>query len=782
MSPQSALTAISGPIGRHLCRGFLLAAATVLLWLHAAAGASDAAPQPSGLGGGPALNTATPAAPALPPSATPGRPRIGLVLSGGGARGAAHIGVLKVLEELRVPVDVIAGTSMGSIVGGSYASGQTVQSMVRDVALIKTELLARDQPPRAEIAIRLKKDDWLELIGPQLGYRDGSLLLPKGAISGVGLEAVLRELALAKGDWNFDKLPIPFRAVATDVVTGKMTVLQSGDLATAMRASMSVPGAIAPVQLDGKMLVDGGLTRNLPVDVAREMGADVVIAVNLGTPLMPRDQITSALSVALQMLNILTEQNVQTSLASLTAQDVLILPELGDYSAGDFDNMPSTIPIGEAAARKVAEQLKRYSLPPEQYAQHRQRQVQIVMQDKRPVDEIRVDGLQRVNEEVVVQSMATRVGEPLDVDTLDLDMRRIYGRGDFEHVSYRLIDRPDRRILAVEAVEKEWGPTYVRFGLSLYSDFRGDNGFNLLASMRRTWLNKLGGEWRADLQLGSNAVIFTEFYQPLVPNQFLFVAPYIDVWSQNADIYGGADGNVLAARYDVRVATAGIDLGSQFTKYGELRVGLITGKADAEMQIGSPLLSQYDIKRDVGAVRTRLYMDQLDNVAFPRSGYMLDGRVLSQLTQMGASDSYNRWDLSFLGASTFGAHTFQFALQGGGALGGNPLPLYDYLSFGGFMRMTGYRLGQLRNDSMTYGRLSYMNQLVKMALLEGVYLGASLEAARLGSALVPNGIQGSVASASLFLAADTPLGPAYLAYGRTWDGNQNVYFFLGKPF
>jgi NTE family protein len=708
------------------------------------------------------------------------RPRIGLVLSGGGARGAAHIGVLKVLEELRVPIDVIAGTSMGSIVGGSYASGQTVANMTRDVARIKTEMLAKDQPPRAEIATHLKQEDWLDFIGPQFGYRDGSLMLPKGAITGVALEAVLRELALAKGAWDFDKLPIPFRAVATDVVTGQMTVLKSGDLAIAMRASMSVPGAIAPVQLGDKMLVDGGLTRNLPVDVARAMGADVVIAVNLGTPLLRRDQITSALSVSLQMLNILTEQNVGASLASLQPRDVLILPELGDYSAGDFDNMPSTIPIGEAAARKVAKQLERYSLPPAQYAEHRSRQVRVVAQDTRPVDEIRVEGLERVNEEVVVQSMETTVGSPLDVATLDLDMRRIYGRGDFEHVSYQLIDEPDRRILAVQAVEKSWGPTYVRFGLSLSSDFRGDNSFNLLASVRRTWLNHLGGEWRADVQLGNDGMLFTEFYQPLTPSQYFFIAPRAQWLSGPADLYGGSDGDDLVARYNIRSGTVGLDLGSQFTKYGELRVGVLAGRFSADRQIGTPLLDQLDLDRDLGGVRARLFLDQLDSVAFPRSGYKFDGQLLASSSKLGASDSYNRGSLNFVGAKSFGEHTFQFALAGGGAIGGDPLPFYDYFDFGGFMRMTGYRDGQLRNDAMAYGRLSYMNQLFKMPLLEGVYAGASLEAARLGDPLIPRGIEGNVGSGSLFLAVDTPLGPAYLAYGHTWDGNSNFYFFLGK--
>ena len=770
----------SWSVPASMARRLVCLAAAMAAALLVASGAMAA--EPKGLGGGPAATPPQPAASAAPlPTLPAPRPRIGLVLSGGGARGAAHIGVLKVLEELRVPVDLITGTSMGSIVGGSYASGQTVANMERDVANIKTETLTRDRPPRAEISIHLKQEDWLDYIGPQFGLRDGSLLLPKGAITGVALEAVLRDLALAKGDWDFDKLPIPFRAIATDVVSGQMTVLKSGDLATAMRASMSVPGAIAPVQIDGKMLVDGGLTRNLPVDVARAMGAEVIIAVNLGTPLLQRDQITSAFSVALQMLNILTEQNVGTSLASLQPRDILILPELGDFSAGDFDNMPSTIPIGEAAARKVADQLKRYSLPPEQYAQHRLSQVRVVAQDTRKVDQIRVDGLERVNQEVVIQSMETTVGEPLDVATLDLDMRRIYGRGDFEHVGYELIDEPDHRILAVQAVEKAWGPTYVRFGLSLSSDFRGDNAFNLLGSIRRTWLNRLGGEWRADVQVGNDGLFFTEFYQPLVPSQYFFIAPRLQWASGPADIYGGADGDDLAARYTVSVGTVGLDLGSQFTKYGELRVGILAGQGDADLQIGSPILAQYSIKRDIGALRARLFLDQLDSTSFPRSGYNLDAQVLGSTTRLGASDTYNRWNLRYLGAKSFCANTFQFALAGGGAVGGNPLPLYDYLSYGGFMRMTGYRDGQLRNDSMSYGRLTYMNQLFKMPLLEGVYVGASVEAARLGQPLVPTGIRGNVASGSLFFAVDTPLGPAYLAYGQTQDGNSNVYFYLGRP-
>jgi len=298
-----------------------------------------------------------PPAAAQAPPAEAKRPKICLVLSGGGARGAAHIGVLKVLDELRVPIDCVAGTSMGSIVGGALATGITIPQMEEIIAGMSTDLLFKEKPPRQELSIRRKQDDYTILFTPDIGLRDGELLLPKGIVSGVQLESVLRHLARADGYRKFDELPIPYRAVATDLVTGKPVVFSEGELARVMRASMSVPAIVDPVEVEGKLLVDGGLVDNLPVGVARAMGAEIVIAVNLGTPLMKRDDLRSILSVTGQMIGILTEQNVQASLALLKPTDILILPELGDYSAADFDHMPQTIPIGEAAARKVADRL-----------------------------------------------------------------------------------------------------------------------------------------------------------------------------------------------------------------------------------------------------------------------------------------------------------------------------------------------------------------------------------------------------------------------------------------
>ena len=305
----------------------------------------------------PATSQAAGAPATTPTAGAPARPKVCLVLSGGGARGAAHVGVIAVLEELRVPVDCIAGTSMGALVGAAYASGMSVAEMEQVLREIDTRLLFVEKPPREEQSIRAKLDDDLDLFGFELGVRDTKLLLPKGAVSGVQLETVLRRLTKAKGYLRFDELPIPFRAVATDLVSGKSVVFSEGELANVMRASMSVPGVIAPAEFDGKMLVDGGLTDNLPVDVARRMGADIVIAVNLGTTLAPKDQLNSVVGITGQVINLLTEQNVRTSLASLKPADVLILPELGDFSAADFDHLPQTVPIGEAAARKVADRL-----------------------------------------------------------------------------------------------------------------------------------------------------------------------------------------------------------------------------------------------------------------------------------------------------------------------------------------------------------------------------------------------------------------------------------------
>ncbi len=718
---------------------------------------------------------AAPAA-AAPPRVA-GRPRIGLVLSGGGGRGAAHLGVLKVLEELRIPIDMIAGTSMGSIVGAAYASGVPLKDLEAAIATISNRTLFSDTLPRQDQSPRRKQDDELPLFGPELGFANAALALPKGAVSGLGIEAVLRRLIANSNQATIEQLPIPFRAVATDIVTGQMVVFERGDVVAAVRASMSVPGAIAPAEIGGRMLVDGGLVRNLPVDVVRQLGADVVIAVNLGTPLLKRDQIGSILSISSQVVNILTEQNVQASLAQLGPDDVLVQPELGDYSAADFDNLIKTVPIGEAAARKVAPQLARWSMSPEAFAVLRgQRNALLEPLAATPVDEIRIQGLKRVNPEVIAAALETRAGRPVDPAALERDLLSIYGRGDFERVGYSLLEEHGRRVLAVDAVEKGWGPQYVRFGLGLSTDFSGDAYFNLLVSHRRTWVDALGAEWRNDLQIGRSMRYLSELYQPLDIAQRFFVAPRIDLGQRPLDVY--QDRNRVA-RFSVRTVRAALDLGSAMGSYGEARIGLMRGFSDYELDTGLSTLVPDVTRFQLGGVNVRLRFDRLDNAAFPREGFAGSLDLMSSRTTFGASNDYTRWEASMLGASSLGRHTLRWAMKGGGRLGRQELPGYEMFSWGGFLQMSGYRTGQLTGRELVFGRLVYVYKLVDQPIFEGVHVGFSLEAARLRDGFFPGLVHAK--STSMFVGFDSPIGPMFVALGAAADGNRALYLFLGKP-
>lgn len=707
------------------------------------------------------------------------RPKICLVLSGGGARGAAHVGVLKVLEEYRVPIDCIAGTSMGALIGAGYATGSTVAEMEQILREITTEVLYKENPPRQEISMRRKQDHYTLLFGPELGVDSTGIKFPKGVVSGVQLETVLRRLAKAKGYHRFDDLPIPFRAVATDLLSGKAVIFSQGELANVMRASMSVPGAVAPAEIDGMMLVDGMLTSNLPVQVARAMGADIIIAVNVGTPLLKREQINGLVGVTGQMLSILTEQNVQASLARLQPADVLVSPELGDYSTGDFDHLPKIAPLGEEAARKLADRLTQLSLPVAEYAALRQSQLAAAEPDLRPVDEIRFERLQRVSPKAAQAAMETKPGQPIDQQTLDQDMRRIYGSGDFEHVNYRFLEEPGRRVLAVDAVEKSWGPDYLRFGLGLSSDFKGGSYFNLLGSYRQTWLNSLGAEWRTDLQFGRSSGLTTEFYQPFDAERSFFIAPRLGFERRAMLLYQG-DTNI--ATYDLRSSLVGLDLGTQFERYGELRLGVRRGELSPTLTTGPAILTPGASDIAQGAYTARLVLDQIDSVHFPRAGWRGGMSLYSSDDRLGADQSYTRWDVDGTAAYSFGEHTFSFGMKFGGKYGSDPLPRYDQFQWGGFLQQSGYATGQLLGENIKFGRVMYYHRILRGSFLEGAYGGFSLEAGKVGNPLVPGSPEGLLQSAGLFLAADSPVGPVYLGYGRAKDGNTSLYFYIGVPF
>ena len=494
------------------------------------------------------------------------------MLSGGGARGLTHVGVLKVLHEMRVPIDYIAATSMGAIVGGLYASGMTPDQMQRQLGAVSWPTLLSDSPERSDVGFRRKEELAAFPLAFEIGYRDGEFLWFKGALSGSNLELFLHELTRnVDSIQNFDKLPIPFRAVATNMITGKEVVFDSGRLYQAMRASMSVPGMFAPVEIDGRILGDGGLVNNLPVDLVRAMGADIVIAVNIGTPLMSRDQLQSVVGYASQMLNILTEQNVRAQLATLKPTDILISPDLGNLTFIDFAAAPKFVEIGEKAAEAVRTQLAALSDSPERYAAF-ERKLK-VLPDKLPekLDFVTVEGTRYANPEVLEEQMRTKPDEPFKLSTLESDLARLYGRGEFEQIDYQLATVGNQTGVVVTVVEKSWGPELPALRHLAVHRLPGRDFLQpdaraqpRVAQQPRRRVEQRGHPGQhAPLRDGALPAAFV--------GRNVFASGYGMVQRAPEFIF---DGENRVAEYDVLTETAGADLGLTFGTSGEVRLGI----------------------------------------------------------------------------------------------------------------------------------------------------------------------------------------------------------------
>jgi NTE family protein len=718
----------------------------------------------------------SPAAATAPGAGKP--PRIGLALSGGGARGLAHVGVLKVLDEMRIPISCVTGTSMGAIVGATFAAGRTPSEMERLVVEADWATIFRDKPPRKEIAIRRKIDDYKTLFAPEFGVKDGGLALPMGVIAGVSIESFFRILtAPAFQVTDFSKLPIPFRAMATDIETGQSVVLEKGSLAEAMRASMSVPGAITPVERDGRLLVDGGIANNLPIDEARSLCGDVIIAVNISTPPMKREELTSALAITGQLINFLGLQTVENQIRSLGERDVLIAPDLGDISSSSFDRAADAIKVGEDATRALADKLSRYSVSPEQYAALRTKQT-AEARGLGTVDEVRVAGLQRVNPAVVKELVESKPGEPLKEEMLGADLRRVFGTRDFQSINYQIVGpETGPRALLIEPKEKSWGPDYLRFGLGLATDFQGDNQFNLLVQYRRTWLNRLGGEWLTEAQVGQDSFLRTEFYQPLSATGEWFVAPSAEVRQASRGVFNG-DNKI--ADYLVSTTQGGIDGGVVLGTWGQLRAGPVWTRVYARPDVGPEVLGT--VRDTTAGIRGGLFVDQTDNAFFPTQGYALSAGAYGAFTSMGSTVAYTKLEAAGRIIQSWGPHTLNAAARGGSALGSD-MPAYESFTLGGPLRLSGYRVNQFAGRQFAFGRLMYYNRTLPLPdiLGSGVYVGGSAEVGRISNRVDGLPAGGTLWSGSVFLGADTFLGPLYFGFGMGSSNNWSLYLLLGVP-
>ena len=750
-----------------------------LLWLRAAAWAQPA--------------TVSPAAVLAPPvAAAPDstRPRIGLVLSGGGARGLAHIGVLKALEDLRVPIDVIAGTSMGAIVGGLYASGMRAAELETALRDVQWNEVFNSRVARRQLSQRRKEQDFDISPLVELGWRDGTLQAPRGAVSSRGLESLLRRLTLPVRDVRrFDHLPIPFRAIATDMESGAAVVLDEGDLALALRSSMSVPGVFSPIELNGRVLGDGGLVNNLPIDVARALGAEVVIVVNIGTPPGGRESLGSAVGLTSQMITLLTEQNVQRSLATMRPMDVLITPSLGRLGAGDFEQASALIALGEAGARGHSERLAGLTQSGVDYAAWRA-QHPVPSPGVAKLAAVRIVGSEVSKPARLLPMLESKAGDDFDAARAERDTRRLAAGGDFVRTDYQLQHAAvpgTGDSLVFELEDKPWGPNYLHAGLDLSTDFSGRSLFNLKLSHNRHWLTPNGSEWRNRVQIGEVPAGFSELYHPLgwteAHHRDWFVAGYAGAERRRLKLYQRDDGSELAT-FVRSSGVAGIDLGQPWGEVGELRLGwsrLLLRTTPVLLSSALTLPPQAPARWTEDAVRVRAVVDQLDFAVFPQSGYRgtLEawiGRRSGDLT-----GSFTRIEAEGSSVLSFGAHTLEFHVLAQTAEQRNSAGIARY-SLGGFHRLSGYQTGQLIGNHALLLRLGWYRRLSETpALTRGFFVGGTLEAGNTWmqrSEITPTALRTGM---SLFLGADTGVGPLY--FGLTWapQGRAGLALFIGRP-
>lgn len=701
------------------------------------------------------------------------RPRIGLVLGGGGARGAAHIGVLEELEKLRIPVDCIAGTSMGSLVAGAYASGLSPREMTDRMALVNWSDLFEDNPGRAELNYRDRRLSESYYPGLELGLTEEGLQMPRGIVGGQKLKLFFNRLVGAdKGGRTIESLALPLSIIATDIGTGERVAYREGDLTKAMRASMSVPGLLAPVDYNGRRLVDGGLVDNLPVgEVKSRCNADIVIAVNVGSPLIKPEDVNSLLSITVQMVNILTEQNVTHSLALLKPGDILIKPDLEGITAADFEKYREAAERGRKAAIAAAEQLKRYSVPEPEYLAW-WKKVEGTERIAPRIDEIEIAGLKQVNPEAVLRHLRVRPDDRLDAMQMEEDVARIFGDGYYEDVDYSLLTARERNILRITPTEKSWGHNYLRFGLQFEaSEIQHD--FAVRAAYHKRWINHLGGEWLTGVDVGQRAALFTEFYQPLDARQRFFIEPFIGVTREFIDIYQD-DERIAQYRFLERQAnfTVGMNVGS----FGQIRLGWQVRDLDGSIEIGSPALPTG--QNTAKGWTSTLDFDQLDRAFFPSKGWSAKVEYYSEQEEA----AYSKLSVDLRAVKSIGPYTLNGRLYYVDSPKGQ-LPIYDAATLGGFLRLSGFAADQLIGGKLRFGSLRGEKVIGKMPLgLTGdIRAGLSLEAGKVDERLSETNRQGWQHSMSIFLGGETPVGPLYFGYGRVIDGPSSIYLFLGLP-
>ena len=698
------------------------------------------------------------------------RPKIGLVLAGGGARGAAHIGVLKYLEDHRIPVDVITGTSIGAIIGGLYASGLSAREIETLLLEMDWEQALIDDVPRQDRSMQRKfREDRFSIPGTP-GYQAGALKIPSGAIQGQNVILALQAMtAHVAHITDFDALPRPFKAVATDIVTGEMVVLEQGNLAVALRASMGVPAIFAPIEIDGRLLVDGGITNNLPVGLAQEMGAEVLIVVDITSPMLPREDLGNLLTITDQLTRLLVVNNTKAQKARLNDRDILLIPDLEAFSAVSFSTAAVAIKVGEET---IAAQQQ--ALIPLMQSQEAYLAVTKPIAPAPKIDAIKLVNETTLADAVLRQRVFTKVGDRFGLKQIALDVNRIHGLGHFELVSFSRVQEADQTVLEINADKKAWGPNYLHFGFNLESEFKHDSRVSFLLGYSQQERSKYGAEWLTSASIGDEPSIESSLYWPLDPGGNTF--GYLTGGYSDRALFDYENEHRTAV-YALRGLEVTAGFGYEYQ--GRWRTTLGLRRTDGRAHAVSGLTRRSNLGFNESSLEWRFVLDTRDDIDFPAHGAIIDASWSLYHEALGSENRYGQWRLRAGRYFENNQHNLGINLHLGAAT--DSPSINSEFHIGGYGLLTGLSTQARRGAAMGVLSAIYYQRYTALPALDGL-IGITMEYGGAWANTDSVSADSALGSLGAFIGADTPLGTLQIGFAIAEGGYQNYYTRLGRVF
>ncbi|NLC57094.1 MAG: BamA/TamA family outer membrane protein [Armatimonadetes bacterium] len=699
------------------------------------------------------------------------RPRVGLVLSGGGALGMAHVGVLEWLEAHRVPVDYIAGTSMGGVIGGAYATGMTPAELRRLLTHIRWEEAFRRDPPYSQLTFRRKEDAIAFPGGFVFGWREG-LKWPRGLIPAHPVGLLLSRISLPHtSDDSFDTLPIPFRTVAVDLESGEEVVIGDGSLPLALRATMAIPGVFTPVEWQGRLLADGGMLNNLPTDVAVRLGAERVIAVYVGGRL-DRGTLESPLDLLSRSVNIITRQSVRRN--RLLA-DVFLTPDLEGFGTSDYDRAEALMDAGYQAANTYAEPLRAMALGEAEWAAYlAARQARERGRIFTPAF-VRVAGVDGRQAAAIARSLRHHVGRPLSPRALDAELTAIAGCGRFESLTYERARLDGSEGILVRVQEKPYGPPFVNALLEIDGTRVGETRFSVPGRLTLFGLGCPSAELRADVSFGSRTLLAAEYYRPWGRHGW-FAAPRLFTDRDRLDVDQGAAG---LAEYSTRRTGLALALGRYPNRDTELRAGLFLGHLSTSVRRGDPTLPAASGADH--ALFASWVTDGQDSAVVPTRGLRLEANAQWRLRTPGVPHDFLQVSAE---ASTFrplSPRASLFAFASAGTTLGEDAPLVYQFPLSGPLLLTTCGRAEPRGSHLALAGIGALHRVSQLPAPVGgrIHLAAWYQ---YGSVFSDNQPDASAGCLGGGLLAETLAGPLFLGASLGGGSGVRLHFALGHFF